>query len=496
MPSEEEQENINLARSFVNPDDVERKKALNNFKNYLGSITSISELEMLKLWKGLYYAMWLCDKAPVQAQLAEFLSQLTHGFQKNTITFLYLRAFFRTVVREWTVLDYHRVNKFYVLIRLVVREYFELLKKKNWNSKMVESFLTVMVEELLTKTPNGPRFHMVDLFLDELAVVSEGSLTLSQFLEILSPFFSLLSTATDPALHERITNNIFNKYLKKYCVEVGKSALNEEGSEVPIYFSAIDTKQIQKRVFEIASSEDILPMNRKKVYSLHQEFGIVSGVKFVGDDVAESATSSMKTTVSKKEEKSRKFDDMKSDQSVVPSKEVVVSATTSSETAEKPLKKKKKNPEVESMSGEEAKEGGKMESSSPKASTASPVVASQQPALEKAKKTPKNPNPDTESKSLTAGKGTTESPVSILKKDKTATAGTKKTSSDKEEISASSDNKKDINTNKKAVKVSSGIAGSESTKEEAESNNEKPTFLPSKKFSGAKAGYVFQLVSR
>ena len=42
----------------------------------LQSVQEIPDLEMMKLWKGLFYTFWMSDKPPVQEALATLLSDI------------------------------------------------------------------------------------------------------------------------------------------------------------------------------------------------------------------------------------------------------------------------------------------------------------------------------------------------------------------------------------------------------------------------------------
>src|SRR5579871_4874922 len=48
-----------------------REKALESLHRFLSQDRSFTELDFLKLWKGLYYCMWMCDRMRVQQQLAD-----------------------------------------------------------------------------------------------------------------------------------------------------------------------------------------------------------------------------------------------------------------------------------------------------------------------------------------------------------------------------------------------------------------------------------------
>ncbi|KAK8953305.1 hypothetical protein KSP40_PGU004542 [Platanthera guangdongensis] len=76
--------------------------------------------ELIKIWKGLFFCVWHSDKAPAQLELinrlAFILSSLPPPLAGN-----YLEAFLITIRREWSGIDFFRLNKFYLLIRKFLR---------------------------------------------------------------------------------------------------------------------------------------------------------------------------------------------------------------------------------------------------------------------------------------------------------------------------------------------------------------------------------------
>jgi len=78
-----------------------------SLRTYLSRDAAFSHLDFLKLWKGLYYCMWMCDRMRVQQQLADTLAELVDVVQpQNTITFF--DAFWSTLAKQWHTLDQHR----------------------------------------------------------------------------------------------------------------------------------------------------------------------------------------------------------------------------------------------------------------------------------------------------------------------------------------------------------------------------------------------------
>lgn len=99
----------------------------------------------MRLWKGLYYSMWLADKTPVQLDLAERLATMMHAF-RGDLGVDFQRAFWRTIVREWHTLDHHRLDKYYALIRRYVREGLVYCANREWSEKSLADFAAIFAE--------------------------------------------------------------------------------------------------------------------------------------------------------------------------------------------------------------------------------------------------------------------------------------------------------------------------------------------------------------
>lgn len=78
-----------------------RDQAVNGLRTYLRSRKEFSEEELLKLWKGLFYCMWMSDKPRNQQQLARDLSELI-DIVSGPMVVPFVDAFWKTMAREWT----------------------------------------------------------------------------------------------------------------------------------------------------------------------------------------------------------------------------------------------------------------------------------------------------------------------------------------------------------------------------------------------------------
>lgn len=84
-----------------------RNSTLNKLQKLVGSLDeeSVTDEELLKLWKGLFYCMWMSDKPAVQQELALRIASLLQYFSSPSSAFQFLRCFYITMNREWNGID-------------------------------------------------------------------------------------------------------------------------------------------------------------------------------------------------------------------------------------------------------------------------------------------------------------------------------------------------------------------------------------------------------
>ncbi|KAK8069096.1 ribosomal RNA-processing protein 1 [Apiospora phragmitis] len=148
-------------------------------------------LDHLKLWKGLFYALWMADRPIPQQNLCAELAALV-GILPDDAVVPFLRAFWETLSREWTGIDVLRMEKFMLLVRRVLGASFAWAReggsgssKKNSSSKSskncknnketrAEAMLALLrewpIEEMgdLAKVSVGLRLHVLDIWVDEV----------------------------------------------------------------------------------------------------------------------------------------------------------------------------------------------------------------------------------------------------------------------------------------------------------------------------------------
>ncbi|KAF8544317.1 hypothetical protein BDD12DRAFT_915508 [Trichophaea hybrida] len=152
-----------------------RDKAVASLKTYLTASRTFTKTDLLKLWKGLFYCFWLSDRPRPQQALANDLAELLSPMNEaNSVTFY--RAFWETITREWSGIDVLRIDKFLLLVRRYLAVGFRYCKAMKWREDMVENLLLKTLEKTALdpgnqKMPNGVRFQLADIWLDELEKV-------------------------------------------------------------------------------------------------------------------------------------------------------------------------------------------------------------------------------------------------------------------------------------------------------------------------------------
>lgn len=114
----------------------------------------------------------MCDRPLPQQSLAQALADLTHVLPSADAKIAWLEAFWQTMGREWTGIDVLRMEKFLLLCRRYLGAGFQVCEKAGWEVEAVESVVRVLREGPLEaadlRRPDGMRYHVVDIYVDEL----------------------------------------------------------------------------------------------------------------------------------------------------------------------------------------------------------------------------------------------------------------------------------------------------------------------------------------
>ncbi|XP_024417765.2 ribosomal RNA processing protein 1 homolog B isoform X2 [Desmodus rotundus] len=238
---------IQFAQRLASHEKGIRDRAVKKLRQYISVKTQretggFNREELLKIWKGLFYCMWVQEEPLLQEELANTISQLIHAVNNPEAQHLFLQTFWQTANREWAGIDRLRLNTYYTLIRLVLRESFEVLKRTGWEESRVELLLDVLMKEVLhpeSQSPDAVKFHFIDVYLDELSKVGGKELLADQNLRFIDPFCKIAAKTKDHTLVQTIARGVFEVIvdqppfvpgaaMEELQAQVGASHLSEE----------------------------------------------------------------------------------------------------------------------------------------------------------------------------------------------------------------------------------------------------------------------------
>lgn len=75
-------------------------------------VLAFDDQDFLRIWKGLFYCMWMADKPLPQEKLADELGTLVHSFPDPAVAIQFFGMFLRTMSMEWYGIDQWRIDKF------------------------------------------------------------------------------------------------------------------------------------------------------------------------------------------------------------------------------------------------------------------------------------------------------------------------------------------------------------------------------------------------
>ncbi|XP_016318819.1 ribosomal RNA processing protein 1 homolog A isoform X2 [Sinocyclocheilus anshuiensis] len=423
---------IVFAQKLASNEKPVRSRALVKLRKYISArsetagvccVSGFREEELLKIWKGLFYCMWMQDKPLLQEELSTKISRLLHSFRTLDSQFLYLKTFLQTMKREWNGIDRLRMDKYFQLVRFVFREVFEMLKRQQWESRLVSEFLQLFSAQLLhssSAAPAGFLLHALDLYLTELALVGSAELTAEQNQTFIEPFFKTMAKTKEYDMLKAIGSNIFNTIVDQvpYAIEDLQREISEsaelDSSEEPenqqdtgetktealsessqktqdcdeeeyLLSDGMDASDddtcgpvlqfdygaIADRLFEGASHSNIQSFNRSKIYKFVKIFRDLSEGVFPQDEVEKVSTDEDDDDDHngrrKRKRRKQKNKDKKGEESLKKSKgqseSVAASDDTdiSKDTQPKKKSKKKKKSGLKCVEGQQTEESSGQE---------------------------------------------------------------------------------------------------------------------------------------
>uniref|UniRef100_A0A8C7FBY2 Ribosomal RNA processing protein 1 homolog B n=1 Tax=Oncorhynchus kisutch TaxID=8019 RepID=A0A8C7FBY2_ONCKI len=313
-PVQQEPE-IQFAQRLASNERPMRTKAIKKLRKYIRVRSQkiqggFESDELLKLWKGLFYCLWMQDKPLLQEELSNQISGLIHSFQNIQSQFMFLETFLQTIKREWTGIDRLRMDKFFQLVRFVFRNTFEMMKRKEWETSVVTRFLELLTAQVLHSSsgaPCGLQFHILDIYMTELAAVGSAELTAAQNMTFIDPFCKTASKTKDRILLRAICSSIFSAIVDQapFAIEdllkevkatgggaeesdSGQSEMPDDAGIGPVL--QFDYLSLADRLFGLARRSNTPSHNRQRLYKVVKTLRDLSEGVFPQDEYPEEVS--------------------------------------------------------------------------------------------------------------------------------------------------------------------------------------------------------------
>ena len=263
-----------FGQRLASNDKETRDKAVKTLTRYLKSGPVLEELDLAKIWKALFYCMWHADKPKVQNELAERLGAMVLAVPGNKAT-LFAKTFFAMMMREWPGIDRLRLNKFYTLLKCVLKNSLRQLHRAGWPAGGAEGLAEVLqLGPLSSRSPPGLRYWLVDNLVPALVGELKAEVRTEVVMALLEPLFIALGDAVDPHSLQRTTDAV-DALLEALKPEaeaeaVEDDASGEEEESAPRLQAKLPLPLLAERLFGLASAKRTRETNRTHLYALQQ----------------------------------------------------------------------------------------------------------------------------------------------------------------------------------------------------------------------------------
>ncbi|RXG59212.1 Ribosomal RNA processing protein 1-like protein [Armadillidium vulgare] len=223
-PATENLAELRFTQQLGDADVNVRNKAIKRLKPFISFKSSnegFSYEDFLKIWKGLYYCMYMSDKPLVQEDLAEEISNLIHGVSTNSQKLLFFKASLDTVSREWNGIDKFRYDKFLMLVTRVLRQVLIFMSKISWSRDVLKEFCEILESQIVCPTddknvkPLELKMHVSDVILEELAKVGKEKLPDRVLIAVIRPFLKVLAMSGNKTYVLNVINRILHALIKQ-----------------------------------------------------------------------------------------------------------------------------------------------------------------------------------------------------------------------------------------------------------------------------------------
>lgn len=161
---------LKFARALSDTEKSVRDASLVSLRSWLTEHRNeLHAAELDRLWKGLFYCIWMADKRPI---ITTTISAVI-GLQE-VLGWPFMEALCRCLVREWFGIDRHRVDKYYELLNSALKLSVSKVIQEEDNEDFFAQLriLLVMLETEIWHRANkgglGVALHFLDVYVDQV----------------------------------------------------------------------------------------------------------------------------------------------------------------------------------------------------------------------------------------------------------------------------------------------------------------------------------------
>lgn len=161
---------LKLARALSDTERRVREASLTSLQSWLSANKGeLQARELDRLWKALFYCIWMADRPRVITSTIQHVIELT-----DVAGWPFLSSSFGCLMREWFGIDRHRVDKYYELANAALAKSIEIVLEQKTNESFTEN-MDAMLEMLQTqvwdrahKEGQGFTLHVLDMYIDKI----------------------------------------------------------------------------------------------------------------------------------------------------------------------------------------------------------------------------------------------------------------------------------------------------------------------------------------
>eukprot|EP00931_Biecheleriopsis_adriatica_P049052 TRINITY_DN28361_c0_g1_i1.p1 TRINITY_DN28361_c0_g1~~TRINITY_DN28361_c0_g1_i1.p1 ORF type:complete len:415 (+),score=108.20 TRINITY_DN28361_c0_g1_i1:40-1245(+) len=256
---------LNFGKRLAHTDKVVRDRGFKTLKKWLQNHPDLERLDYMKLWKGLYFGMWMADKRPVQQELSVNVALLLNDVPREKRN-MWIDAFWETMRDAWEKLDVHRINKYLLFMRIILAESFKDLRVGGWQLLEVKERAEILAQSVPKLTNSAPSvgiaMQLARLLWEEL-LPQLGQLPRASeevIMAFLEPFVSLAEWSYVEGLVRSIHEHVLRKappelqdaILKRVLQGAAKAEIPQKSREA-LYDTADELEKAARLRPEVAS---------------------------------------------------------------------------------------------------------------------------------------------------------------------------------------------------------------------------------------------------